>query len=189
MRAVVLTGDLTLYALVHSGLVGKGWEVFWKSGEGRILADLAHLEEGEVLLSVYGGSAAVPKGIVLLWRTPLGLRAYDPLLQVFLTRKDDPRSLAEGLQGRWGLGLLPGEQQVLWALGQGVASRGSALARELGIPLHRARFFLRSLRNKFGLPEEELFRLARHQVQVVALQGYPKPLAGVQAEPFLHVPG
>lgn len=173
MRAVVFTEDLALYAAIHAALTKKGWKVSWKSGEGLVLADLAHLE----------------KGWVWCWRTSWGLRAYDPRYQLFLTRKDDPRTLAEGLQGKGGLGLLPGERGVFWALGQGVVPKGGALARHLGIPPHRARFYLRGLRNKFGLPEEELVRLARHQVQVVGLQGHAKPLAGMQAQPFLHVAG
>lgn len=173
MQAVVFTQSLALYALVAEALRKAGWRVAWKEGEGLALADLDHVAQGEVLL----------------WPTPFGLRAYDPKRYAFLTRQDRPETLAEGLRGRVGLGLLPGERAALWALGQGVPPEVGALARALGAPRHRARFYLKGLLNKFGLALPDLLRLARHQVQVAGLQGHPDGLARFQAEPFLHVPG
>lgn len=173
MRAVVFTEDIGLYALVYRVLSKDGWQVFWREGGGLPLADLDHLEWGSVLL----------------WRTPTGLRAYDPERFAFLTRRDDPGSLAEGLRGRLGLRLLSGEAQVLLALGQGVPPEVGGLARALGTSPHRVRFFLKGLKNKLGLPLPALLRLARHQVQVSGLQGHAEPLSGPQVQPFLHVPG
>ncbi len=173
MRAVVYTDSLHLYASVYGALRKEGWKVGWKEGQGLALAGLDQLEKGEVVV----------------WSTPWGLRAYDPLNFAFLTQRDDPKSLVPGLKGWRGLRLLPGEREVLLALGRGVEAKGKALAEHLGWPLHRARFFLKGLHNKFGLPLGDLLRLARHQVQVVGFEGHAKPLAGVQAKPFLHVAG
>ncbi len=173
MEAVVYTDSLYLYALVYRALSKGGWKVGWRQGQGLALAGLDQLEKGEVVV----------------WSTPWGLRAYDPLNFAFLTHRDDPQSLVQGLRGRAGLRLLPGEREVLLALGKGVEAKGKPLAGHLGWPYHRARFFLRGLRNKFGLPLGDLLRLARHQVQVAGFEGHAKPLAGVQAKPFLHVPG
>lgn len=173
MRAVVFTEDVHLYALVYGALREDGWQVGWKEGPGLVLADLEHLERGEVVL----------------WRTPLGLRAYHPSRGAFLTRGDRPRSLAQGLRGRPGLRLRPGEQEVLLALGRGVFPRPSALGEVLGWDPARVRFFLRGLLNKFGLPLEALTRLARHQVQVAGLQGHAEPLPRPEVQPLLHVAG
>lgn len=173
MRAVVYTEDIGLYALVYGVLSKGGWQVFWKEGGGLPLADLDHLDRGGVLL----------------WRTPTGLRAYDPERLAFLTRRDDPSSLAEGLRGRLGRRLLPGEAQVLLALGQGVPPEVGDLARALGFSPHRVRFFLKGLRNKLGLPLSFLVRLARHQVQVAGLQGHAEPLPRPEVQPLLHVAG
>lgn len=173
MQVVMFTHNLELYALVAGALRKEGWKVSWKEGRGLALADLDFLGQGQVWL----------------WRTPRGLRAYDPGRQAFLTRGDDPRTLASGLRGQVGLRLSPGEARVLEALGRGLPPQTSLLARSLGQPLQRIRFHLKGLRNKFGLPLEDLLRLARHQVQVTGLEGYPDALARVQAEPLLHVPG
>ncbi len=172
MRVVVFTQNLALYALVAGALGKAGWRVSWNRGDGLALADLEHLAQGEVFL----------------WPTPGGLRAYDPRRCAFLTRQDRPSTLLEGLRGRLGLALLPGERAALGVLGQGVAPEAKALAEALGIPPHRARFYLKGLRHKFGLALQDLLRLARHQVQVTGLQGHPDSLAGLEAEPFLHVP-
>lgn len=172
MQAVVYTDDLYLYALVHQGLAQAGWQVLWKQGSGLALAGLDQMEKGEVLL----------------WTTPWGLRGYDPLGMVFLTRRDDPKTLALGLKGQVGLRLLPGERAVLLAAGSGVPLKLGALVQALGFPRDRVRFFLKGLKNKFALGEGELVRLARHQVQVMGLKGHAKPLAGAKAKPFLHVP-
>lgn len=172
MRVAVFTDHLALYALVAEALRKAGWQVVWKGEEGLVLADLEHLAKGEVIF----------------WPTPWGLRAYDPGRYAFLTRQDRPSTLAEGLRGQRGLGLLPGERAALWALGQGTSPEAKALAEALGLPLPRARFYLKGLRRKFGLDLPGLLRLARHQVQVAGLQGHPDPLAGLEAEPFLHVP-
>lgn len=173
MQAVVLTQDLEFYARVAGVLGQDGWKVSWQSGRGLVLADPAFWERGQVLL----------------WRTPGGLRAYDPERLAFLTRRDDPKTLAEGLRGRLGLRLLPGEVGVLLALGLGVPPEAKALARGLGMPPHRARFHLKGLRNKLGLAWEEILRLARHQVQVAGLEDHPDPLARAKAQALLHVPG
>lgn len=173
LRVVVLTRNLELYALVAGALRKEGWTVHWQEGGGVPLADLEHLERARVWL----------------WRTPWGLRAYTPERMAFLTRRDDPRTLAAGLRGQLGMGLLPGEVGVLRALGQGVAAEARALARFLGLSPYLARFHLKGLRNKFGLPLDDLLRLARHQVQVAGFEGHPEVLAWAQVEPFLHVPG
>lgn len=173
MRIVVLTRNLELYALVAGALRKEGWTVYWQEGEGVPLADLEHLERGQVWL----------------WRTPWGLRAYTPERMAFLTRRDDPRTLAAGLRGQLGMMLSPGEVEVLWALGQGVAAEARALARFLGLSPYLARFHLKGLRNKFGLPLDDLLRLARHQVQVAGLQGHAEPLPGPEVQPLLHVAG
>lgn len=173
MEAVVYTENLQLYALVHGALGPAGWKVYWKEGHGLALAGLDQMEKGEVLL----------------WATPWGLRAYDPLGMIFLTRRDDPRTLVSGLGGRVGLRLLPGEKAVLWAVGNGVPPRVGALARALGFSRDRARFFLKGVINKFGLGEEGLAHLARHQVKVVGLKDHLEPLPGVQVQPGLDVPG
>lgn len=172
MHAVVLTHNLELYALVAGALRKEGWKVAWREGRGLVLADLDFLEHGQVWL----------------WRTPAGFRAYDPGRQAFLTRRDDPRTLSDGLRGRLGLALSPGEVEVLWALGRGVEAEAKALARALGLFPYQARFYLKGLRNKFGLPLGDLLRLARHQVQVTGFQGHPQALARAQAKPLLDVP-
>lgn len=181
MEAVVYTANLYIYAQVHGALSRAGWKVHWQEGRGLALAGLDQMERGEVLL----------------WATPWGLRAYDPRGMAFLTRGDDPKTLALGLRwrsmpgrrGQVGLRLLPGEQAVLLALGRGVPPRSGALAEALGMPRDRARFFLKGVRNKFGLGEEGLVRLARHQVQVVGFKDHLEPLPGVEVQPGLHVPG
>lgn len=173
MEAVVYTENLQLYALVHGALGPAGWKVYWKEGHGLALAGLDQMEKGEVLL----------------WATPWGLRAYDPVGMIFLTRRDDPRTLVSGLGGRVGLRLLPGEKAVLWAVGNGVPPRVGALARALGFSRDRARFFLKGVINKFGLGEEGLAHLARHQVKVMGLKDHLEPLPGVQVQPGLDVPG
>ncbi len=181
MEAVVYTKSLQLYALVYGALRRAGWKVGWNEGQGLALAGLDRLEMGEVLL----------------WTTPWGLRAYDPRGMVFLTRRDDPKTLALSLgrgpglplTGRVGLGLLPGERAVLLAVGRGFPLRAGALALALGCPRDRARFFLRGVMNKFGLGEEDLVRLARHQVQVMGLKDHLEPLPGVEVQPGLDVPG
>lgn len=173
MEAVLYTENLYLYALVYKALTQAGWKVWWKEGQGLALAGLDQMEKGEVLL----------------WPTPLGVRGYDPKAFAFLTRRDDPKTLPLGLRGQLGLRLLPGEKEAFLALGQGVAPRARDLAQALGLPRDRARFFLKGLRNKFGLGEEELVRLARHQVQVMGLQDHPQGLAGAEAEPLLGIPG
>jgi len=173
LEAVVYTESLQLYALVHGALSPAGWKVYWKEGRGLALAGLDQMEKGEVLL----------------WVTPWGLRAYAPLGMIFLTRRDDPRTLALGLGGRVGLRLLPGEKAVLWAVGNGIPPRVGALARALGFSRDRARFFLKGVTNKFGLGEEGLVHLARHQVKVMGLKDHLEPLPGVQVQPGLDVPG
>ena len=121
--------------------------------------------------------------------TAWGLRAYDPWGMIFLTRWDDPRTLASGLEGRVGLRLLPGEKAVLWAVGNGIPPRVGALAQALGFSRDRARFFLKGVINKFGLGEEGLVHLARHQVKVMGLKDHLESLPGVQVQPGLDVPG
>ena len=64
MRVVVWTDDLSLYARLAPALWAAGVAVSWREGEGLPLADLAHLERGEVFF----------------WPTPWGLRVYDPRL-------------------------------------------------------------------------------------------------------------
>lgn len=103
MRVVVWTDDLSLYARLAPALWAAGVAVSWREGEGLPLADLAHLERGEVFF----------------WPTPWGLRVYDPRRRAFLTRKDDPKTLAEGLRGRLGLRLTGREAGVPEALGRG----------------------------------------------------------------------
>lgn len=181
MEAVVHTDNLYIYAQVFGALSKAGWKVCWKEGQGLALAGLDQLEKGEVLL----------------WATPWGLRAYDPKGRAFLTRRDDPKTLALGLeargfptrQGKLGLRLLPGEEAVLLAAGQGVPLRAGPMARALGLPQDRVRFFLKGVVNKFGLGEEDLVRLARHQVQVMGFEHHLKPLPGVEVQPGLDVPG
>ncbi len=173
MQAVVYTDDLALYALVHGALTQAGWTVHWKAGPGLALA----------------GPEAWEKGEVLLWRTPWGVRAYDPKALAFLTRGDDPRSLLQGLRGQKGKGLLPGEARLLLLLGRVGLLRTKEMARLLGLTPHQVRFFLRALRNKFGLPDPLLLRLARHQVEVVGLEDHLDPLPRGQAEALLDVPG
>lgn len=173
MQAVVYTDDLGLYALVHRALTLAGWRVHWQEGPGLALA----------------GPEAWARGEVLLWTTPWGVRAYDPRALAFLTQRDDPKTLPLGLSGERGRGLLPGEVSLLLLLGREGLMGAAEAARRLGLPPHRARFFLRALRNKFGLPDPLLLRLARHQVQVLGLEDHAEGLAGRQAEPLLHVPG
>ena len=173
MRVVVWTDDLSLYARLAPALWAAGVAVSWREGEGLPLADLAHLERGEVFF----------------WPTPWGLRVYDPRRRAFLTRKDDPKTLAEGLRGRLGLRLTGREAGVLEALGRGVEPRPSALGRALGLAPWQARFALQGLGRKFGLSLEALLRLARHQVQVAGLQDHLDPPPGREVEPGLHVPG
>ncbi len=173
MQLVVHTVSLELYGLVYKALRGAGFTVSWREGRGLSLSGLDQLERGKVVL----------------WPTHRGVRAYDLRVLAFLTRRDDPETLPEGLLGRFGLRLLPGEVQVLLALGRGVAPEPRALAAALGLERPQARFFLRGLWNKFGLPLGTLLRLARHQVQVAGLQGHADGLARLEAEPLLHVPG
>lgn len=180
MEAVVYTDSLQLYALVYGALSKVGWQVHWKKGRGLALAGLDQMEKGEVLV----------------WTTPRGLRAYDPRSMFFLTRRDDPKTLALGLEVRAmpvnqrqvGLRLLPGEQAVLLAAGRGVPLKAGPMARALGLPRDRVRFFLKGVVNKFGLGEEDLLRLAGHQVQVLGLKDHLEPLPGAQVQPGLHVP-
>lgn len=110
MVAVVYTEDLELYAELYRVLQAAGWTVLWKEGRGLALADLAHL----------------PRGQVWVWRTPFGLRAYDPQGLCFLTRRDDPRTLPQGLWGRGGFCLSPGEARALAHLGGGGGGAGGA---------------------------------------------------------------
>ncbi|SDE54207.1 hypothetical protein SAMN04488243_10399 [Thermus arciformis] len=173
MQVVLYTQDLELYARVHKALQASGIALVWNEGEGFPLAGPDLLERGQVVL----------------WPTPRGLRAYDLRGYAFLTRRDDPKTLPEGLRGVFGQRLLPGEALVLGALGRGVVPEPRALARALGLERSQARFFLRGVWNKFGLPLGLLLRLARHQVQVAGLEDHPEGLAGPQAEPLLHVPG
>lgn len=173
MRVVVWTDDLSLYARLAPALWAAGVAVSWREGEGLTLADLAHLERGEVFF----------------WPTPWGLRVYDPRRRAFLTRKDDPKTLAEGLRGRLGLRLTGREAGVLEALGRGVEPRPSALGRALGLAPWQARFALQGLARKFGLSLEALLRLARHQVQVAGLEDHAEGVSGAEVEPFLHVAG
>lgn len=173
MRVVVHTLDLALYGRIYGVLQKAGFAVSWKVGQGRSLAGLDQLEKGEVVF----------------WPTPRGVRAYDLGALAFLTRRDDPATLPQGLLGRFGQRLLPGEARVLWALGWGVDPDPRALAAALGLERAQARFFFRGLWNKFGLPLGTLLRLARHQVQVAGLQDYPDGPARLEAEPFLHMPG
>lgn len=173
MRVSVWTRELALYAPIHRALSRAGWEVFWNIDAGFPLADLRHWA----------------KGRVWFWPTPWGLRVYDPGKLAFLTRGDDPRTLPHGLLGRVGLRLSPLEARLLWALGQGVAPSPKALASVLGASRDQARFALRSLRNKMGLPLGDLLRLARHQVEVAGLQDHLDPPPGREVEPGLHVPG
>ncbi|WP_223201906.1 hypothetical protein, partial [Streptococcus pneumoniae] len=64
-----------------------------------------------------------------------------------------------------------------------------ALAQALGFSRDRARFFLKGVINKFGLGEEGLVHLARHQVKVMGLKDHLESLPGVQVQPGLDVPG
>lgn len=112
VRVVVWTDDLSLYARLAPALWAAGVAVSWREGEGLPLADLAHLERGEVFF----------------WPTPWGLRVYDPRRRAFLTRKDDPKTLAEGLRGRLGLRLTGREAGVP----RGPRSGGGAQAFRLG---------------------------------------------------------
>lgn len=173
MQVVVLTRNVELYALVAGALRKEGWTVHWRQGEGLALADPEFWEQGQVAF----------------WRTPWGLRVYDLAQGAFLTRRDDPKTLPQGLRGQLGLRLSSGEAQVWRALAQGVAPEAGSLSRALGFSPHLARFHLKGLRNKFGLPLGDLLRLARHQVQVAGLQGHPDPLPWLEAKPLLHVPG
>lgn len=181
MEAVVYTDSLYIYAQVYGALSRAGWRVYWKEGQGLALAGLDQVEKGEVLI----------------WTTPWGLRAYDLKGTVFLTRRDDPKTLALGLtiramtgnEGQVGLRLLPGERLVLLAAGRGVPLKAGPMARALGLPRDRVRFFLKGAVNKFGLGEEDLVRLARHQVQVMGFKDYLEPLPGAQVQPGLDVPG
>jgi len=173
MRVSVWTREIALYALIHRALFRVGWEVFWNKDVGFPLADLEHWA----------------KGRVWFWPTPWGLRAYDPRRLAFLTRRDDPKTLPEGLSGRVGLRLSPLEARLLLALGRGVDPSPKALAPALGASRDQVRFALRSLRNKMGLPLGDLLRLARHQVEVAGLQDHLDPPPGRQVEPCLHVPG
>lgn len=166
MVAVVYTEDLELYAELYRVLRNAGWKVSWKEGKGVALADLGHL----------------PWGQVWVWRTPFGLRAYEPKALRFLTRRDDPKTLPQGLLGRGGFCLSPGEARALAHLG-GVEGALEGLNRD------QRRFFLKRVRLKFGLPEPLLQALARHQVEVAGLQDHLQRLARPEAEPLLHVPG
>lgn len=160
MRVGVFTGDLELYARLYAALTKAGFQVErWKKAE-LTLGDLDHLFAR-----------------IWVWRTPWGVRAYDPVAMAFLTRQDRPSTLAEGLRGgRLGLRLTEGEKRTFIALAGGKPGR-------------RERFFLKGLRNKFGLPLGGLILLARHQVEVMGLEGHPYALAGGQAEPGLHMAG
>lgn len=173
MQVVLFTHDLALYAQVHRALVPQGFSLSWNEGRGLPLAGLDRLERGQGVL----------------WLTPRGLRGYDLRAYAFLTRKDDPKSLPDGLKGRFGVRLLPGEVAVLLALGQGVPPEPRSLARHLDVERSQARFFLKGVWNKFGLPLGLLLRLARHQVQVAGLEDHAEVLARLEAEPLLHVSG
>ncbi len=173
MQVVLHTEDIALYGQVYKALREAGFAVSWKEGQGVPLAGLDQLE----------------RGVVALWPTRRGVRAYDLRAFAFLTRRDDPRTLPEGLLGRFGLRLLPGEAGLLLALGRGVDLEPRALAEALGLERAQARFFLKGLWNKFGLPWGTLLRLARHQVEVAGLQGHADGPARLEAEPLLHVPG
>jgi hypothetical protein len=165
LQAVLHTEDIALYGLVYRALKEAGFGVSWKEGQGVSLAGLDRMERGEVVL----------------WATRRGVRAYDLRAFAFLTKKDEPRTLPDGLLGRFGLRLLPGEAGLLLALGRGVDPEPRALAEALGLDRAQARFFLKGLWNKFGLPWGTLLRLARHQVQVAGLQdyrGWPCPPRG-----------
>lgn len=147
---------------------------------------------GGVLARGGGAPSGRPRppgtGEVFFWPTPWGLRVYDPRRRAFLTRKDDPKTLAEGLRGRLGLRLTGREAGVLGP-SVGVEPRPSALGRALGLAPWQARFALQGLGRKFGLSLEALLRLARHQVQVAGLQDHLDPPPGREVEPGLHVPG
>ena len=117
MRVVVWTDDLSLYARLAPALWAAGVAVSWREGEGLPLADLAHLERGEVFF----------------WPTPWGLRVYDPRRRAFLTRKDDPKTLAEGLRARLDQQLTGRQAGVLASPGRGLEPRHSALCQELDI--------------------------------------------------------
>jgi hypothetical protein len=173
LQAVVHTQDLALYCKVYRVLREAGFSVSWKEGQGISLAGLDQLE----------------RGVVVLWPTRRGVRAYDLRAFAFLTRQDDPKTLPEGLLGRFGLRLLPGEVEVLLALGRGGVPEPQALAAALEWDRAQARFFLKGLWNKFSLPWGTLLRLARHQVQVAGLQGHLDGPARLEAKPLLHVPG
>lgn len=173
MQVVLHTEDIALYGLVYRALKEAGFGVSWKEGQGVSLAGLDRMERGEVVL----------------WATRRGVRAYDLRAFAFLTKKDEPRTLPDGLLGRFGLRLLPGEAGLLLALGRGVDPEPRALAEALGLDRAQARFFLKGLWNKFGLPWGTLLRLARHQVQVAGLKDHADRPARLEAQPFLHVPG
>ena len=70
-----------------------------------------------------------------------------------------------------------------------VNEKVGALAQALGFSRDRARFFLKGVINKFGLGEEGLVHLARHQVKVMGLKDHLESLPGVQVQPGLDVPG
>ncbi len=173
MQVVLFTHDLALYAQAYRALVPQGFSLSWNQGAGLPLSGLDRLEQGQGVL----------------WLTPRGLRGYDLRAYAFLTRKDDPKTLPGGLRGRFGARLLPGEVAVLLALGRGVPPEPKSLARYLEVERSQARFFLKGVWNKFGLPLGLLLRLARHQVQVAGLEGHAEGLAWLEAEPFLDVPG
>ncbi len=172
MQVALFTQNLDLYAQVYEALVPRGFSLSWNEGMGLPLSGLDQLERGQGVL----------------WLTPRGLRGYDLRAYAFLTRRDDPKSLPEGLKGRFGARLLPGEAAVLLALGRGVPPEPRSLARYLDVERSQARFFLKGVWNKFGLPLGLLLRLARHQVQVAGLEGHPEGLVRLEAEPFLDVP-
>ena len=152
LRVTLFASELEFYALVAGPLMAHGIEVLWREEGGLALADLEHMEKGQVVL----------------WRTPQGIRAWDARYWVFLTRKDDPTSLARALlRGQTGLALRPGER-VLWeAMGRLGSLRTAHLAQATGMQGHQVRFHLRGLRQKFGLCDLNLLRLARHSYRLL----------------------
>jgi hypothetical protein len=152
LRVTLFASELELYALVARALIAHGIEVLWREEGGLALADLEHMEKGQVVL----------------WRTPQGIRAWDARYWVFLTRKDDPTSLAQALlRGQTGVALRPGER-VLWeAMGRLGSLRTTHLAQATGMQGHQVRFHLRGLRQKFGLCDLNLLCLARHSYRLL----------------------
>ncbi|WP_232822500.1 hypothetical protein [Thermus sediminis] len=150
LQVVLYTKEIELYALVFAALEGRGIRVSLMGGSGIRLADLEHMELGQRVI----------------WRTPAGVRAWDPRSWTFLTRRDDPQTLAEGLMGRGGLGLRPGERAVFRAVGALGTLRTFPLAQATGLEGYQVRYHLRGLRNKFGLSDLDFLRLARYSLRL-----------------------